>query len=111
MVKNLAFGFRGFHYLGRNRITSRHRSSSAPSETTMMILLAILPPLATLGSWLLNLASFVVARTLNVPQPLVHSTGIYVYAQVEAVETSIGKSLCPRRLWRQFRALFVRLVH
>jgi hypothetical protein len=78
---------------------------------TMMILLAALPALATAGTWLLNMASFVVARALNMPQPLVHSTGIYVFAHVEAVETSIGKSLCPRRLWRRFRALLSHLAH
>ncbi len=34
------------------------------------------------------------------PEPLVHTTGAFVFAQVQAVETSIGRTLCPTRLWR-----------
>jgi hypothetical protein len=33
------------------------------------------------------------------------STGMFVYAQVQAVESSVGKSLCPRRLARKLRTL------
>ena len=43
------------------------------------------------------------ARALNMPEPLVHYTGVFVFAQVAAVETSIGKTLCPARLLRQLR--------
>jgi hypothetical protein len=74
-------------------------------EVTMMILLATLPALAAIGNWLLEMASFLVARSLNVPQRLVRDTGVYVFARVEAVETSIGQSLCPRRMQRKLRAL------
>jgi hypothetical protein len=44
------------------------------------------------------------ARSLNMPEPLVHSTGDYVVAQVTAFEHSVGKSLCPFRLARLLRA-------
>jgi hypothetical protein len=54
--------------------------------------------------WLLNLATRLTTRllahSLNMPEPLVHTTGVFVFAQVQAVETSIGRTLCPTRLWR-----------
>ena len=45
--------------------------------------------------WLLNLATRLLARSLNMPEPLVHSTGVFVFAQVQAVENSVGRTLCP----------------
>ena len=56
-----------------------------------------------LGSWLLNLATRMLACSLNMPEPLVHNTGIFVFVHVQAVETSVGRTLCPTRLWRYFR--------
>jgi hypothetical protein len=56
--------------------------------------------------WLLNLATRVVARSLQLPEPVVHDTGAFVFAQVQAVENSIGKALCPFRLLRQLRSWF-----
>jgi len=53
--------------------------------------------------WLLNLATRLLARILNMPEPLVHNTGVFVFAHVQAVETSVGKTLCPIRLLRQLR--------
>ena len=41
--------------------------------------------------------------SLNMPEPLVHDTGVFVFAQVQAVENSVGKTLCPIRLLRQLR--------
>jgi hypothetical protein len=58
---------------------------------------AMLPWLVSLGVWLL-------ARSLNMPEPLVHSAGIFVFAQVQAAETRAAKTLCPFRLLRQLRA-------
>jgi hypothetical protein len=55
-------------------------------------------------NWLLKLATRVVARSLNMPEPLVHTTGVFVFAQVQAVETSIGSRFCPVRLWRRLQA-------
>ena len=54
--------------------------------------------------WALMLATRILARSLNMPEPLVHSTGHYVVAQVTAFEHSVGRSLCPFRLARLLRA-------
>jgi hypothetical protein len=53
--------------------------------------------------WMLNLAIRMLARILNMPEPLVHHTGVFVFAHVQAVENSVGKTLCPIRLLRQLR--------
>ena len=53
--------------------------------------------------WLLHLATRVLACSLNMPEPLVHSAGILLFAQVQAAETRAAKSLCPFRLLRQLR--------
>jgi hypothetical protein len=55
--------------------------------------------------WLLNLATRVLACALNMPEPLVEDTGVFVFAHVQAVENSIGKTLCPIRLLRQLQFL------
>jgi hypothetical protein len=59
---------------------------------------------AAMIPWLLNLATRLLARSLNMPEPLVHSTGAYVFAQVQAAENSVGGRLCPIRLLRRLRA-------
>jgi hypothetical protein len=59
-------------------------------------------------AWLLNLATRLLARTLNMPEPLVHTTGVFVFAQVQAVESSVGKTLCPLRLLRQLQKISFR---
>jgi hypothetical protein len=56
--------------------------------------------------WVVKFATRWLARSLNMPEPLVHSTGVLVFAQVQAIETRAVKTLCPNRLLRQFRALF-----
>jgi hypothetical protein len=53
--------------------------------------------------WMLNLATRLLARILNMPEPLLHTTGVFVFAHVQAVEDSVGKTLCPIRLLRQLR--------
>jgi hypothetical protein len=55
--------------------------------------------------WLLNLATRMLACSLNMPEPLVHNTGVFVFAHVQAVETSVGRTLCPIRLLRQLQYL------
>jgi hypothetical protein len=55
--------------------------------------------------WLLNLATRMLACSLQLPEPLVHNTGVFVFAHVQAVETSVGRTLCPVRLQRQLRYL------
>jgi hypothetical protein len=64
-----------------------------------------LSPPAAIIPWMRNLATRALAFSLNMPEPLLHSTGVFVFAQVQAVESSIGKRLCPIRLLRQLLAL------
>jgi hypothetical protein len=59
-------------------------------------------PSAGILAWLLGLATWLLARALNMPEPLVHETGIFVFLQVQAFENSVGWTLCPIRLLRQF---------
>ena len=53
-----------------------------------------------------NLAIWALARSLNMPEPLVHDTGIFVVVQVQTIENRVGKALCPMRLLRQLRSWF-----
>ena len=59
---------------------------------------AVIPRAVDLATWLL-------ARSLNMPQPVVHDTGVFVFVQVQGIENRIGKALCPVRLMRQLRSL------
>ena len=60
---------------------------------------------AAIIRWMLNLATRTLAYSLNMPEPLLHGTGVFVFAQVQTIENSVGKSLCPLRLLRQLLAL------
>jgi hypothetical protein len=53
---------------------------------------------------MLNLAVWALSRSLNMPEPLVHDTGIFVVAQVVIFENRVGRALCPKRLLRQLRS-------
>jgi hypothetical protein len=59
---------------------------------------------AAMIPWMLNLATRMLARSLNMPEPMLRDTGVFVFAQVQAVENSVGKSLCPVRLLRRLQA-------
>ena len=61
---------------------------------------------ANLIPWTLNLATRMLARSLNMPEPLVHDTGVFVFAQVQAFENRVGKALCPMGLKRRLRSWF-----
>jgi hypothetical protein len=61
---------------------------------------------AALLPWMLNVATRLLARSLNMPEPLLHSTGVFVFAHVQTIENSVGKTLCPIRLLRQLRSWF-----
>ena len=50
---------------------------------------------------LLALSTRLLARGLSLPEPLVHATGMVAFAQVEAFESSVGRSLRPVRLMRR----------
>jgi hypothetical protein len=57
---------------------------------------------ASVIPWMLNLATRLLARILNMPEPLVHNTGIFVFVHVQAVETSIGNRVLRQlRSWRR----------
>jgi hypothetical protein len=58
---------------------------------------------AGITSWMLHLATRLLARALNMPEPLLHSTGAFVFAHVQAVETKAAKRFCPVRLLRQLQ--------
>lgn len=53
-------------------------------------------------AWIAKLAKRLLARSLNMPEPLLHSTGVFVFAHVQAVEDRALKTLCPFTLLRQF---------
>ena len=71
-----------------------------------MLMLSVVRTFAVLVPWLVHLATWLVARSLNLPQPLVHDTSVFVVARVYAVEMRVGKALCPLRLWRQLQSWF-----
>ncbi len=60
-------------------------------------------PAAGIGPWLPNLTTRLLARSVNMPKPALHTTGIFVFAHVAAVENPVGKTLCPTRLLRQLQ--------
>jgi hypothetical protein len=59
-----------------------------------MLMLSVIRALAIATPWLIHLATWLVARSLNMPQPIVHDTGVFVAAQVYAVEMRVGRALC-----------------
>jgi hypothetical protein len=67
-------------------------------------------PSAAAIPWMLNLATRVLARILNMPEPLLHTTGVIVFAHVQTIENSVGRTLCPIRLLRQLRNRLRRLA-
>ena len=73
-----------------------------------MLMLALFRFVAAAIPWTLNLAIWLLARSLNMPQPLVHDTGVFVFVQVQAIESRVGKALCPTRLLRRLRSLLQR---
>ena len=62
-----------------------------------MLMLSLVRRLAAFAIWAL-------ARSLNMPEPLVHDTGVFV--QVQTIENRVGRALCPIRLLRQLRSWF-----
>ena len=70
-----------------------------------MLMLSLFRAVSTALPWLLNMATRLAAHALNMPEPLVHHTGVYVFVQVQAAEHRAARSLCPTRLARRFRSL------
>ncbi|MBA4035793.1 MAG: hypothetical protein C0480_14480 [Bradyrhizobium sp.] len=73
-----------------------------------MLMLSIFHFAAAMARWSLKLATWLVACSLNMPEPVVHDTGVFVFVQVQTIENRIGKALCPMRLLRQLRSLLQR---
>ena len=73
-----------------------------------MLMLSLFRFVAAVIPWTLNLATWLLARSLNMPEPAVHDTGVFVFAHVRTIENRIGKALCPMRLLRQLRSLLQR---
>jgi len=62
------------------------------------------PSLPVIVQRLFDLATWLIARSLQMPEPLLQSAAVFVFAQAQAFENSFGKSLCPVRLFRRVRA-------
>lgn len=59
-----------------------------------MLMLSLIRAFTIVTPWLLHLATWLVARSLNMPQPIVHATSVFVAAQVYAAEVKVGRALC-----------------
>ena len=73
-----------------------------------MPMLSLFRSAAAAISWTLRLLTWLLARSLNMPQPLVHDAGVFVFVQVQTIENRVGKALCPMRLLRRLRSLLQR---
>ena len=69
-----------------------------------MLMLSLVRTLAVPIPWLLNVAIWALARSLSLPEPLVHDTGIFVVAQVQTIENRVARALCPKRLLGRLRS-------
>jgi hypothetical protein len=105
MAENLSREFRAFHYVAGNRIGASGGSSSSAQEMTMLML-SLVRTLAALAPPAVKLATWLLARSLNMPEPLVHATGIFVFVRVQAFENSIAQSLEPVRFARRLKSWF-----
>jgi hypothetical protein len=75
-----------------------------------MLMLSLVRTFAVAIPWMHKLAIWLLARSLQLPEPVVHDTGVFVFAHVQAVENRFGKVLCPKRLARQLRSLLQSLI-
>ena len=73
-----------------------------------MLMLALFRLVTAAIPWTLNLATWLLARSLNMPQPLVHDTGVFVFVQVQTIENRVFRTLSPKRLVRRLRSLLQR---
>ncbi|MCK1642701.1 hypothetical protein IVA95_35415 [Bradyrhizobium sp. 157] len=73
-----------------------------------MLMLSLFRFAAAMVPLVRNLVTWLVARSLNMPEPLVHDTGVFVFVQVQTIEHKVGKALCPVRLMRRLRSLLQR---
>lgn len=61
-------------------------------------------PSAGILDWLTGLATWLLARSLHMPEPLVAATGSLVFAHVQAIEAKAVKTLRPQRLSRRLQS-------
>lgn len=73
-----------------------------------MLMLSLVRLAAVAIPKVVNLSTWLLARSLNLPQPMVHDTGVFVVVQVQAIENQIGKALRPVRLMQRLRSLLHR---
>ena len=73
-----------------------------------MLMLSLFRLAAATIRWSLNLTTWVLARSLNMPEPVVHDTGVFVFVQVQTIENRVFRTLSPKRLVRQLRSLLQR---
>ena len=71
-----------------------------------MLMLSLVRALTVLAPLSIKLATWMVARSLNMPEPLVRATGLFMFMQVQAFENSVAQSLCPVRLARRLKSWF-----
>ena len=63
------------------------------------------------GSPVAHLATRLLARSLNMPEPVVHTTGMFVFARVTAIENRVGRTLSPIRLLRRLQSRLRQTTH
>jgi hypothetical protein len=73
-----------------------------------MLMLSLFRFAAAAIPWTLNLTTWLVARSLNMPEPVVHDTGVFVFVQVQTIENRVFRTLSPMRLMRRLRSLLQR---
>ena len=73
-----------------------------------MLMLSLVRTLTVAIPWMLNLAIWLLARSLQLPEPVVHDTGVFVFVQVQTIENRVFAALCPMRLMRRLRSLLQR---
>jgi hypothetical protein len=73
-----------------------------------MLMLTLFRFAAVMIRWMLNLATWLLARSLNMPEPVVHNTGVFVFVQVQTIENRVFRTLSPKRLARRLRSLLQR---
>jgi hypothetical protein len=69
-----------------------------------MLMLSLVRSLAVAIPWLSNLATRALARAFNMPEPLVHEAGVFMFAKARTIENRVGKALCPTQLLGQLRS-------
>jgi hypothetical protein len=73
-----------------------------------MLMLTLFRFAAVMIRSMLNLATWLLARSLNMPEPVVHDTGVFVFVQVQTIENRVFRTLSPKRLVRRLRSLLQR---